>query len=79
MRGAWGDWLPLLTTLQDREEVFRLNTANVISHTVVIVALVAAYVAVTLTGHDASDILGALGGYLFGGVMQVGSAKIGNK
>lgn len=41
-------------------------------HTLIVLALVAAYVTVTLSGADASGILGALGGYLGGaGVARV--------
>lgn len=40
--------------------------SDAIVHAVVALALVAAYVAVTLHGDDATGILGALGGYLGG-------------
>lgn len=47
-----------------------LLVAQIIAHTGVTVALIAAYTVLTLTGHDANAILAALGGYLGGGAVQ---------
>lgn len=39
-------------------------------HTIVVLALLGAYLAITLTGHDGTAILGVLGGYLGGAGTQ---------
>jgi len=39
---------------------------KVIVHAVIVLALVAAYVAVTLSGADGTAVLGVLGGYIGG-------------
>jgi hypothetical protein len=46
-------------------------------HTIVVLALVGAYLAVTLTGKDATALLGVLGGYLGGAGVQnmIGQAR----
>lgn len=43
-----------------------MTTAAVIAHAVIVVALLAAYVALSLTGHDATAMLELLAGYLAG-------------
>lgn len=47
-----------------------------ISHSVVIVALVVAYVVVTVTGNDGTPLLAVLGGYVGGaGIQNVTAGK----
>lgn len=43
-------------------------------HSIVVIAILAAYVAVTLHGDDGNGLLGALGGYI-GGVGVTKAAK----
>lgn len=44
-------------------------------HTIVVLALLGAYLAISLTGHDGTALLGVLGGYLGG----AGTANLINK
>lgn len=43
-----------------------MTNATEIMHGIIVVALIAAYVAVTLAGHDGTAVLTALGGYIGG-------------
>lgn len=44
--------------------------ARILSHTVIVLALVAAYVAVTLHGDDGTLVVGLLGGYIGGAAVD---------
>lgn len=52
--------------------------AQLLAHTVVVVALVAAYTVVTVTGHDGTPMLGILGGYIAGAGAQAGFTRAGS-
>lgn len=41
-----------------------MTTMQIINHSVIVVVLVIAYTALTIAGHDATALLGALVGYL---------------
>lgn len=47
-----------------------MSKVQLVVSAVVAVALVAAYVVVTVTGHDGTGLLGALAGWLAGGASQ---------
>ena len=50
--------------------------AHLIAHTIVIVALLTAYVTLSVTGHDGTALLGTLGGYVGGaGVTTVANGQ----
>lgn len=59
MRGAWADWLPFFTMLQDREVVKQYNVTALLVHTVVVLSLLAAGVVLDLTGNDGSQLISA--------------------
>lgn len=48
-----------------------------LSHSLIVVALVGAYVALSLTGNDGTAILAVLGGYLGGAGVQSVAGKRG--
>jgi hypothetical protein len=58
-----------------RRELLRRDAeiARVVSHTVIVLALVGAYVAVTLHGDDGTLLLGLLGGYIGGAAVEKAS------
>ena len=43
-----------------------MTTPQLVCHTAVVLALLAAYVVMTVTGHDATALLGLLAGYIGG-------------
>lgn len=47
------------------------STVQLVTHAVVALALIGAYTALTVLGHDGTPVLGALAGYL-------GAAAVGN-
>lgn len=51
-----------------------MTTLQLIAHLVTVALLVAAYTALTIAGHDATAVLGALGGYLGGAGVSAVSA-----
>lgn len=61
-----------LENVRLRRELARRDAeiARVISHTLIVLALVAAVVAVTLHGDDATLLIGLLGGYIGGAAVE---------
>lgn len=59
-----------------RRDLARRNAeiAKVVSHTVITLALLGAYVAVTLHGDDGTVLLGLLAGYIGGAAVEKATA-----
>lgn len=52
-----------------------MNTPQAIFHGIVLAALIAAYTALTLAGHDGTALIGAFAGYLGGAGTQIVGTK----
>ena len=50
--------------------------AALVSHTLIVLALIGTYVALTLRGADATAVLGLLGGYIAGAGTQAATRKV---
>lgn len=70
MEVAFEYWVPYWLRWQEIDWTKGAELAAVVSHTIIVVALVAAAVAITLTGSDATLVWGLIGGYVGGSAVQ---------
>lgn len=72
---AWQLWTPQLMAWQEIDWKRRDEIAATISHTVVVVVLIASATIITVLHGDATPVWAALAGYVGGGIVQKASHK----